>query len=111
MLRDFRPEDGESPFHKNGGFPGTSALCFLRPCRPDPCLLRRNLPHQGGLPERTIQPAYVIERELGNEKEQVNTATQRKRASDVDLIIAPMDIGSTPGGNYVLSHRSTQYHQ
>ena len=104
LLRDFRPEDGESPFHKNGFYLEPLPFAFYDRAALTLAFYAEIYHTKADFPNGQYSLRYVIERELGNEKkEQVNTATQRKRASDVDLIIAPMDIGKLPSGNYVLS--------
>ena len=104
LLRNFKKEETETPFTKNGYYleplpfafyeRGTTRLAFYAE------IYRSNK----SITEADYLVRYFIEQEKGNGiKTLISTGNQRKKPTDIDALIVQMDISKLESGNYTLT--------
>ena len=104
LLRNYRPDESQSPFTKNGYF--LEPLPFRFYDRTATMLaFYAEIYHSGKVVKGdSYLVRYLIEQDLGKEKpELISVGTQRKKPSAIDALIIPIGISKMKSGNYTLT--------
>jgi GWxTD domain-containing protein len=101
LLRDFRPDESESPFNKNGLYLEPLPFNFYDRAALTLAFYAEIYHSNTVIKDDYYNLRYLLEEELGNGSTKLVAAgAQRKRPAVIDAIVVPMDISKLKSGNY-----------
>ncbi len=104
LLRDFRPDESESPFSKNGLYLEPLPFHFYDRAARTLAFYAEMYHTNAAIKEDSYTLRYLLQEELGNGNVKlISSGARQKRPAVIDAIVAPMDITQLKSGNYSLT--------
>ncbi|MEQ1744373.1 MAG: GWxTD domain-containing protein [Saprospiraceae bacterium] len=104
LLRNYRPDDSESPFVKNGYFIEPLPFAFYDRKATMLAFYAEVYHSDKIVANGNYLVRYIVEQELGNGiTELISAGSQRKKPATIDALLVPMNISKLKSGNYALT--------
>ncbi|MFN0014899.1 MAG: GWxTD domain-containing protein [Saprospiraceae bacterium] len=104
LLRNYRPDNSDNPFVKNGYFLEPLPFAYYDRKATMLAFYAEVYHSDKSIASGHYLVRYVVEQEKGNGiTELISAGSQRKKAATIDALLVPMNISKLKSGNYVLT--------